>query len=232
MDWQDQGLIYDIAVHLGSLFAVVLYLREDLKQIFTAWVLSLSAGKQTHESLLFWYVAVASVPIAVGGYLMRDVVATYLRSPMVIAISTIVFGLLLWWADVTGKRLRDIEKIGLRDAIIIGLSQVMAIVPGTSRSGITITAGLMLGLERRTAARFSFLLSIPTILMAGGYEAFRYFSGAEHIDWGSFFSVAVISAITAWLAIHYFLKFLEKTGMLPYVIYRLLLGAVLIVMFA
>jgi undecaprenyl-diphosphatase len=229
--WEDQGLVNDIAVHLGSLLAVVIYLRRDLKQIFSAWFSSLSGNGQTPESLLFWYVALGSIPIAIAGYLMRDIADTYFRSPVIIAIATILFGLVLWWADKVSKRLRNMQDLRIRDALLIGLAQILAIVPGTSRSGITMTAGLMLGLDRNTAARFSFLLSIPTILMAGGYEGLRYLLDGAPTDWGDFFILACISAVSAWFAIHYFLKLLERTGMLPYVIYRIVLGLFLVFVF-
>ncbi len=229
--WTDQGMVYDVAAHVGSLSAVIIYFREDLKTIISAWVKSITLKTQSHDSRLFWYLVLATVPIAVGGYLFHDLVATYLRNPIVIGIASIVFGLLLWWADVAGKRIRDIGKITLRDAVIIGVVQVLAIIPGTSRSGITMTAGLMLGLNRQSTARFSFLLAIPTILLAGGYEALILFTRDVTSDLIGFMIVTVVSAISAWLAIHYFLKFLERTGMLPYVIYRVLLGGVLIYLF-
>lgn len=229
--WQDQGLVHDIAAHVGSLTAVIIYFRKDLQKIFSAWIISITQGVSTHESLLFWYVAIATLPTAIAGYLLYDFVAVYFRSPLVIAVTTIVFGALLWWADIKGQRLRQLEQINLRDAIIIGTAQALAIIPGTSRSGITMTAGLMLGLNRQTAARFSFLLMIPVITLAGCYEAYRYFVEGAATDWLSFFIVAVVSGISAGLAIHYFLKFLERTGMLPYVIYRFLLGAFLFYLF-
>lgn len=229
--WEDQGLVNDIAVHLGSLLAVVFYLRRDLKQIVSAWFSSLSGNGQTPESLLFWYVVLASFPIAIVGYMMRDVADIYFRSPMIIAVATIVFGLLLWWADKVGKRLRSIQDLKLNDALLIGLAQVLAIIPGTSRSGVTMTAGLLLGLDRNTAARFSFLLSIPTISMAGGYEGLRFLLDGAPTDWTAFFALTCISAVSALLAIHYFLKLLERTGMLPYVVYRLVLGTFLIFVF-
>lgn len=229
--WQDQGLIHDIAAHVGSLIAVIIYFRDDLQRIFSAWGKSITQGVQSHDSLLFWYVAIATVPTAIAGYILYDLVSMYFRSPLVIATSTIVFALLLWWADIKGQRLRPIEEINLRDAIVIGLAQALAIIPGTSRSGITMTAGLLLGLDRKTAARFSFLLMIPVITLAGSYEAYRYFVEGVATDWSSFLVVTLVSGLSAGLAIHYFLKFLERTGMLPYVIYRLVLGLVLFYLF-
>lgn len=231
MGWQDQGLIYDVAAHVGSLTAVVGYFRKDVARISSAGIKSLTQRTRSHDSRLFWYLLIATVPIALAGYLFHDIAATYFRSPFVIALASIVFGLLLWWADINAKRIRDVGQIELRDALIIGVAQVLAIIPGTSRSGITMTAGLMLGLDRKSAARFSFLMAIPTILLAGGYEALKMFMHGVSVDLSDVMIVLVVSAISAWLAIHYFLKFLERTGMLPYVVYRVLLGVVLIFLF-
>jgi undecaprenyl-diphosphatase len=232
LEWQDQGLVYDIAAHVGSLAAVVIYLRHDLLTIFTAWTGSLSGKPRSHDSLMFWYLLVATLPAALGGYLLYDFVAAYLRSPLVIAATTVIFGVLLWWADVRGKRLRDISSIRFADVLIIGMAQMVSIVPGVSRSGITMTAGLFLGLDRRSAARFSFLMAIPVILLAGGYEGYRYLIGGSGTNWIAFLTVAAAAGVTAWLAMHLFLEFLNRTGMLPYVVYRLLLGVFLYCIFS
>lgn len=237
MDWQDQGLVYDVAAHVGSLTAVVIYFRKELNRIVSAWFKSLKTKQYSHDSQLFSLLAIATVPIAVGGYLLHDIAATYFRHPLVIAAASIFFGLLLWQSDLgakrmQGKHMRDIDHITLKDALIIGMAQVLAIIPGTSRSGITMTAGLMLGLSRQGSARFSFLMAIPTVLLAGGYEALNLYKANINIDVSSFLLVILISAFSAWLAIHYFLKLLERTGMLPYVIYRVLLGIVLVFIFS
>jgi len=139
--------------------------------------------------------------------------------------------LLLWYADVKGKRLRQINSINLRDAILIGLAQALALVPGTSRSGITMTAALLLGLDRTSAARFSFLMAVPIILAAGGYESLKLILSDVSVDIINFSVTALLSAFSALLAIHVFMKYLDKVGMLPFVIYRVLLGIVLIFLF-
>ena len=227
-DWIDQGLSYDIAVHVGSLSAVVHYFRADIKQILSGW----SASPRDNEnSRMLWFIAVGTIPVGLVGLLGHDFIATHLRSPLVIAVATIVFALVLWWSDVKGKQIRSQDQLTWKDVVIIGLAQCLALIPGTSRSGITITAGLLLGLNREAAARFSFLLAIPVISLAGLYESYKLLSSPVQYDWLSLFLVTLISAISAWLAIHYFLKFLERTGMLPYVIYRLLLGMVLLMLF-
>jgi undecaprenyl-diphosphatase len=231
-EWQDQGLAIDVAAHFGSLFAVVFYFRKDISRILFAGINSiLNTDNSTQDSKLFWYLAIASIPVLVFGFLLRDIVSTYLRDPLIIAVASIGFGLLLWYADVAGKRVRQINSISLRDAIIIGLAQVLALVPGTSRSGITMTAALMLGLDRQSAARFSFLMAVPIILAAGSYELLKLIQMNAIVDLNNFFITGFLSAISALLSIHVFLKFLDRIGMLPFVIYRVVLGVVLVYIF-
>ena len=156
-DWQDQGLAFDVAVHVGTLSAVVFYFRHTLRKITADWWQSLLRRTAVGDSRLAWAVGFGTIPVGLAGLLLGDFIETALRSPLVIAITTIGFGLLLGWADWQGKRQRDEYSLGWRDVIVIGVAQALALIPGTSRSGITITAGLMLGLTRDAAARFSFL---------------------------------------------------------------------------
>lgn len=228
MGWQDQGLVYDVAVHFGSLFAVILYFRDDIRKVLFAWFSSVSGGAATEESRLGWAVIVGTIPAVIAGLLIKDYVETVLRSPLVIAAATIIFGLLLWYADRTATHKRTEKTLGIKDAIKIGLAQAVALIPGTSRSGITMTAGLMLGLTRQAAARFSFLLSIPLILAASGLKTRDLISGGETVDWFGLSFVTVLSAISAYICIHFFLKLIDRIGMTPFVIYRLLLGVFLI----
>ncbi len=231
-EWQDQGLAIDVAAHLGSLVAVVFYFRKDISKILIAGINSIIQRKiDTIDSKLFWYLAIASIPVLVAGFILKDVVSTYLRDPLIIAVASIVFGMLLWFADVTAKHIKQMEQLNIRDVVIIGLAQALALVPGTSRSGITMTAGLMLGLDRSSAARFSFLMAVPIIVAAGAYESLKVLQMGEGIGVINFIITAIFSAVSAFLAIHFFLKFLDRIGMLPFVIYRILLGFVLIVMF-
>lgn len=228
MGWEDQGVTIDIAAHLGSLLAVIIYFNKDIQTVIQPWVsqpLSYSADSN-HKYLLFFILT--TIPIAFVGLFLYDYIADYLRSPFVIGLASIFFGILLYWADITCQQLKDYDRITYRSAMMFGLAQVLALIPGTSRSGITMTAGLMMGFDRKAAARFSFLMAIPVILLAGGHEAFRHFTGEAATDWYAFSVVTAVSAISAWVSIHYFLKFLQNTGMLPYVVYRVLLGLVII----
>ena len=226
-DWPDQGLAFDVAVHVGTLTAVVVYFRKEIKTMFFAWLASLK-GEHTEDSKLAWAVLIGTIPVGLAGLLFKDYISDELRTPLVIATTTIIFGLLLGYAGWKGKRQRDEYSLSWKDIIIIGCAQAVALIPGTSRSGITITAGLMLGLTASAAARFSFLLSIPVIVLAGGVETLDYLKVANMGDMKDLVYGALISAFSAYLCIHFFLMLLEKIGMTPFVIYRLLLGVVLL----
>lgn len=230
--WPDQGLAFDVAVHVGTLSAVVLYFRRELVPMTQDWVRSVITRQQTANSRLAWAVLWGTVPVGLAGLLLKGFIEGSLRSELVIAGATIGFGVLLWVADVKGRGQRDEFSLRISDIAIIGVAQALALIPGTSRSGATMTAGLMLGLSREAAARFSFLLSIPVIVLAGGLLTLDLIKGPDLVDWRAMTIGVVTSAITAYLCIHFFLKLLERMGMLPFVIYRFLLGAVLIYFFA
>lgn len=224
----DQGLAVDVAVHLGSLFAVLAYFYRDVSAVLVGWFAALPANKpQTNESRLGWAVIVGVLPVMIAGLLLKSLVEGELRAPWVIGVTTILFGLLLGWADWTSKRERSSDQINLADALWIGLAQILALIPGTSRSGITITAGLMRGLTREAASRFSFLLAIPTILAAAILLIIDLIEAAESPDWQALGIGVVASAIAAYLCIHVFMKHIERMGMWPFVAYRLFLGLVI-----
>lgn len=229
--WSDQGLAFDVAVHVGTLAAVVIYFRRELGRMGLGWGRSLATGDHTPDSRLAWAVIIGTVPVGLAGLAFKGIVEDTLRSPAVIAWATIGFGLLLWRADVAGRRRRNEHSLRLTDVLVIGVAQALALIPGTSRSGITITAGLMIGLTRQAAARFSFLLSIPVITLAGALELVELARGDIDAPWHSLLIGAAASGITAYLCIHFFLRLLDRLGMLPFVIYRLLLGVTLLFVF-
>ncbi|UCE89066.1 MAG: undecaprenyl-diphosphate phosphatase [Pseudomonadota bacterium] len=230
--WQDQGLAFDVAVHLGSLAAVVWYFRRDLNAMTSDWLRSVQRRQLVGESRLAWAVLWGTVPAGLAGLLLHDFIETQLRSPLVIAWATIGFGVLLWIADRHGRRRRSEASLTWMDVLVIGVAQALALIPGTSRSGITMTAGLMMGLTREAAARFSFLLAIPLILMASAYQSVSLARSTVSVDWAAFILGIVLSAVSAYVCIHYFLKLIQRIGMFPFVVYRLLLGALLLVVFA
>jgi len=230
-DWQDQGLAFDVAVHVGTLIAVMWYFRTEIVNMTIDWFDSLLKRQLVGESKLAWAVIWGTVPVGLAGLLLHDFIDTQLRSPLVIAWATIGFGVVLWLSDVAAKHQRDEHTLNWKDVLIIGCAQALALIPGTSRSGITMTAGLLLGLTRTAAARFSFLLSIPTIILAGGYKGLKLLEQPAPVDWLAIILGIVLSAVTAYACVHYFLKLLDRLGMLPFVIYRLVLGMVLLVIY-
>ncbi len=229
--WEDQGLGNDIAAHLGTLLAVIIYFRKQIRGSLVALAGSDASRAATPERRLIGLVLLATVPTAVLGYLLHDFAGTVFRDPLIIASTTIVFGGILWLADVKGSRVRDEDTVTLKDALLIGLMQALALVPGTSRAGITMTAGLMLGLTRQAAARFSFMLAIPIIALASAYEIYKLYSLESQSNPVVFSLIALIAFASAYLTIHFFIKFLDRTGMLPYVIYRVAFGLVLFAIF-
>ncbi|WP_166269045.1 undecaprenyl-diphosphate phosphatase [Marinobacter caseinilyticus] len=230
LGWPDQGLAFDVAVHVGTLTAVVWYFRRVVSRLALAWVSDTVRARIGSDSGLAWAIIAATVPAGLAGVLLNDFIETELRSSLVIALSTIGFGLMLWWADAAGRQARGIEGLRFKDALIIGLAQALALIPGTSRSGITMTAALFLGFNRDSAARFSFLLSIPLIAAAGLLKTLELVELGEAADWRSIALGASLSFVSAVVCIHLFLTFLERLGLMPYVIYRLLLGLLLLVM--
>lgn len=230
LGWKEQGLAFDVAVHLGSLTAVIIYFREDLQNMTGAWFNQVLKGKSTDDSRLAWWLIWATLPAVFMGYFGKSLVELYARSGLVIAFTTIGFGLLLWWADRVATHKLALNKLGWRRAVFIGLFQVLALIPGTSRSGITITAGLLLGLSRETAARFSFLLSIPVILGASTLLLVELLGSPDGVNWSVLILGAILSFVSAYLCIYLFLSFIKRIGMLPFVIYRLLLGFFLLLL--
>lgn len=227
LGWPDQGLAFDVAVHVGTLAAVVIYFRKDLRELIVAWFGQFGAQGQTHESRLAWYIVWATIPVCLAGLLLEPLIETYLRSSLVIAAASIIFGLVLWWCDARGKQTLTLQNITLGAALLIGIAQAVALIPGTSRSGITMTMALFLGFTRTDAARFSFLLSIPVIVIGGVYEGIGLL-GAVDVDWLGIAVGVSVSLVSAYLCIHYFLEFISKLSMLPFVIYRVILGFILI----
>ena len=221
--WQYQGLAFDIAVHLGTLTAVIVYFRRDLRAILTAM-----AGPGGEQARLGWSIILASIPVAIAGLLFSDLIENSLRSAGLIAAATGGFGLLLWLADRYKRERFDETQLRLLPVLLIGLCQVLALIPGTSRSGITMTAGLALGLTRTAASRFSFLLAIPALGMASGWQLWQFSTSNDPVPWASLGLATAVSALTAFAVIAVFLRVIERIGFWAFALYRVAL-AVLIV---
>jgi len=222
LDWHDQGLLFDVSVHLGTLVAVMAYFRKDIFHLLTG--LSFKPETAHYRDEIVVLVA-GTIPVVFAGFVVSDYVESHLRSVTVIAFTTIFFGVLLWIAD--RQRVRQQDVISLKHGFLIGLAQMFAIIPGVSRSGVTITAARMLGYSGDRAARFSFLLSIPVI--GGAMLLLLLKANPSDLEVTYHLWVgALISAVFAYLSIHWFLKLLERVGLMPFVIYRFILGFILI----
>ena len=230
--WSDQGLVFDVAVHFGSLAAVAVYFRHDLAGLIRGGVSLLGGSVDSTESRMALGIGLGTVPAAIAGLLFAGWIAEHLRNPMIVVVTLAGYGVLLALADRLGRKQRVIADITVRDALFIGLAQALALIPGTSRSGITISAGLALGLKRQDAARFSFVLSAPVILLATGYQFVLVMLSNESVAWGQLGVAASISAIVAYLSIGFFMRFVSKIGLLPFAIYRVLLAGVILYVFA
>lgn len=229
--WTDQGLDFDVMVHAGTLVAIVVYFRVELATMARDWLQSFKGGGETRDSRLAWWVLIGTIPAGIAGMLLKDDIAFFLRSPLLIAVGLIVFGVLLGVADWRCRGTRDEYSLTLRDVIVIGLAQALALFPGTSRSGITMTAGLFLGLSREAAARFSFLLAVPIIAAATLLVAVDLADAKVETDWGKLALAFVLAAVSAYTVVHYFLAFIKRVGMQPFVAYRIALGALLLYLF-
>lgn len=236
--WADQGLAFDVAVHFGTLIAVLAYFRKDLLSMLWAFgqapavyaarsseVPSNAETEQAAQGIVqLLKLGLATIPVVIIGFLGKDFIQDNLRTVPVIATTTMLFGAALWYAD---RRPTTNTTITWQAAAIIGLAQSIALIPGTSRSGITITAALLLGLSRVEAAKFSFLLAIPTIAGAQLLLSLDLAAGNLDTDLAKVAAGAALAGVSAYLGIHYFMQLVERTGMLPYVLYRLVLGLVL-----
>lgn len=223
-----QGLDFDIVLHAGSLLAVVAYFRHELLAMGRSWIGSLAGRGTDRDSRLAWWVLIGTLPAVVMGLLLKDVAEQEFRAVWIMATSLIVFGLVLGWADWRFRGQRDEYELGLRDILIIGFAQVLALVPGTSRSGITMTAALFLGLSREAAARFSFLLSVPVIAGATVLGLSDLAAAESATPWDLLALGFAVSALSTYACIHWFLAFIRRIGMQPFVVYRLVLGLLLL----
>ena len=223
-------LILDIAVHVGTLLAVCLYFWRDVVDMIVG-VAKLALGRWTPGARLALFVVVGTVPLVIAGFFLKDLVATIFRDVRIVAWATIGFGILLFVGDRVGMTLRRIEHMTIGSVLVIGLSQVLALVPGTSRSGITMTAARFLGFERPEAARFSMLLAIPAILGAGTLAGLDIYQSGDLRLGADAAVAAVISFFFALVAIALMVRWLRHASFMPFVIYRLLLGGALLIWF-
>jgi undecaprenyl-diphosphatase len=230
--WQDQGLAFDVAVHVGTLLALLVYFRRDIAAMTVAWFGSVLQRRHTADSRLAWQVLVGTIPVGLAGMAFGDWIEAHLRAPLFVAGTLSFFGLLMYAADRLSRGTRDERSVTWPQAIAIGCAQALALMPGTSRAGITMTAGRALGLARSGAARFSFLLAIPGIAAAGGYEGLKVVASPGPTDWSSMAIGVAFAALSGIACIHLLIRFIERMGLLPFTIYRLAIAGLIVSHFA
>lgn len=236
MGMEDPGATFTAIIQIGTELAVVVYFWRDIVRIITRWFQSLTGKvpRNDPDARMAWLIIIGSVPIVLLGVLFQDLIRTQFRSLWIIAISLIVFGIILGLADVLARRVKTLEHLNWKDGLIYGFAQALALIPGVSRSGGTITAGRLMGYDRPAAARYAFLLAIPAVLGSGGYELFSALTddnpvGAP-INWGATLLATVISFVVGWAVIKFLMKWVETRSFMPFVIYRIALGTLLIVL--
>jgi undecaprenyl-diphosphatase len=222
--WPDQGQTFDAVMHIGTLAALIAYFRVEL--------VDLVSGALSRRVALI--LIAATIPAGLAGLLFGKFIETTLRSPFLIAAATAFWGIVMWIADRSAREARGtyrepLEAVGLRQGLTVGCAQALALIPGTSRSGVTITAGLFSGLDRATAARYSFLLGIPITAAAGGYKLLHVVRAGVPTGEGGPLLVAVLAAfLSGWLAVWFLVGYLRRRSLVPFVIYRLLLAAIIL----
>jgi undecaprenyl-diphosphatase len=226
--WDDPGAAFTAITQIGTEAAVLLYFRHDIWRIITTWVRSLGRRelRSDPDARMGWLIIIGSIPIVVLGLLLQDRIETTFRDLRIIAIALIAFSLVLYWADRVGSKTRQLDRLTVPHGLAFGFAQAMALIPGVSRSGGTITAGLLLGYTREAAARYSFLLAIPAVLGSGFFQVAESLDGG--IDWGPTLLATVIAfgvglAVIAWL-----LRYLARGTFTPFVVYRIVLGVLLL----
>lgn len=232
VEWTDQGLAFDVAVHFGSLIAVCLFFREDIMGLLRGGARILGGDLKSPQSYMALAIALGTIPAAAAGLLFASWIENNLRDPSIIVYTLAGYGILMALADRFGKREKGMTDIRIRDALVIGVAQALALVPGTSRSGVTITAGRLLGFERQDAARFSFLLSAPVILLATVYKGAELILGDTVVAWGQLALGVVVSAVVAYVSIEFFMRFVSRIGLAPFAIYRLALAGLILYVLA
>src|SRR3954466_5946936 len=226
--WDDPGAAFTAITQIGTELAVLLYFRRDIGRIVVAWLGSL-AGRRKHDpdARMGWLIIVGSIPIVVLGLLFQDRIETTLRDLRIVAIALVSFSLILYWADRVGAKKLGLHDLTVRDGVAYGLAQALALVPGVSRSGGTITMGLFLGYTREAAARYSFLLAIPAVLGSGVFQAYEALTGdvaGQGVAWGPTILATLIGFGVGLTVIAWLLRYLDRGSFLPFVIYRVVLG--------
>ncbi|TFV51659.1 undecaprenyl-diphosphate phosphatase [Blastococcus sp. TF02A-35] len=231
--WGDPGAAFTAITQIGTEAAVLLYFRHDIWRIITAWVASLGGRRKGDpDARMGWLIIVGSVPIGILGLLFQDDIETTFRDLRIVATALIVFSLVLYAADRIGSKQRELDQLTVPHGIGYGFAQAMALIPGVSRSGGTITAGLFLGYSRAAAARYSFLLAVPAVLASGFYQVYEELGGDQDggtpVSWGPTILATVLAFGVGLTVIAWLLRYLDRGSFTPFVVYRILLGLLIL----
>jgi len=227
--WEDPGAAFSAVIQLGTMAAVLIYFRGDIARITVAWLRGLTNAsiRRTRDSLMGWYIALGTVPVVIIGLLFSNQIETTLRSLYIVAAALIIGGVIMIVVEHVARRIRPLESVGPRDALVVGLAQALALIPGVSRSGSTIVGGLLMGLDRAAAARFSFLLSIPAVVLSGVYQL-KDIGGAG----GAPIDVTIVAGVCAfasgYAAIAFLLRYLARHSLLVFALYRFAFGGLIL----
>lgn len=232
--WGDPGAAFTAVIQIGTELAVLIYFRKDIWRIGSAWVRSLFQPEyRGHlDARMGWYIIVGSLPIVILGITFKDVIEQDFRNLWIIGTTLIVFGLVLGVADRLGSNTKGLKQLGLRDAILMGMAQACALIPGVSRSGATISMGRALGYERQTTTRYAFLLAIPAVIGAGLFELREIPNGHNDFGWGPTLVATVVSFVVGYAAIAWLLRYVSTGSYAPFVLYRVLLGGMTLALVA
>ncbi|MFM8241009.1 MAG: undecaprenyl-diphosphate phosphatase [Actinomycetota bacterium] len=231
--WGDPGAAFTAVTQIGTEAAVIVFFRHDIARIISTWARSLvhPALRREHDAKMGWYVILGTIPIAVLGLTFADQIETVARNLWLTAAMLAGFGIVLGVCDALGRRTRTIASLGARDATLFGFAQALALIPGVSRSGATISMGLALGYTREAATRYAFLLAIPAVLASGLYEATKIGDDASP-EWGATIVATLIAFVVGYAVIAWLLRYLQTRSFLPFVVYRLALAALIVVLLA
>lgn len=229
--WQDPGAAFTAVIQIGTEAAVLVYFRKDIWRIITTWVKSLYTPelRGNLDARMGWYVIIGTIPIAVLGLAFSHQIETVARNLYLSATVLIVFGIILGVADKYGRKTRSIETLSMRSGLVFGLGQALALIPGVSRSGATITTGLAMGFTREAATRYAFLLAIPAVLASGLYEATKI-NDQMHVGWGETALATVVAFVVGYAVIAWLIKYISTHSYMPFVIYRIGLGATVLIL--
>lgn len=230
--WGDPGAAFTAVIQIGTELAVLIYFRKDIWRIGTAWVRSLFQAEYrgTFDARMGWFIIIGSLPIVVLGVLLKDLIERDFRNLWIVGCTLIVMGVVLGIADRVGRTDRPLGKLTLKDAVLMGGAQALALIPGVSRSGATISMGRFLGFEREAATRFAFLLAIPAVVGAGLFELKEIPHGHNDFGWGPTIVATVVSFVVGYAAIAWLLRYVSTNSYTPFVIYRIALGATTLIL--